>query len=95
MIQDNSKMIGLDAKRSLNKGQRKKDLLKITFENYKFLARLNEKQSIYNVSSWESEFRRNQQMMRSMSEFPGFYDQREKRLFGKGVSLIRNQNKSI
>jgi hypothetical protein len=64
-------------KKSLNKGQRKKDLLKITFENYKFLARLNEKQSNYNVTQWESQFKEKEKMMRSMSEFPSFYDKRD------------------
>ena len=76
-------------KRSLNKGQRKKDLLKITFENYKLLARLNEKSSNYSVGQWEEEFKRKEKLMRSMSEFPKFYEEREKNLFGKGTILIR------
>jgi len=56
-MNETSRMGQIDnQKKSLNKGQRKKDLLKITFENYKFLARLNEKHSNYNVGSWEHEF---------------------------------------
>lgn len=40
-------------KRSLNREQRKKELMKITVENQAFLRRLQDKQPIYNVSQWE------------------------------------------
>jgi len=58
----------------LNKHFRKKELLKITLENYELLRRLNQKSSSYNVFKWEEEFREKEKLMKSMSEFPNFYD---------------------
>ena len=50
-----------------------------------FLKRLNQKSSFYNVLKWEEDFRKKEKLMRSMSEFPQFYDDREKGLKLKGV----------
>ena len=49
--------IELEDKRSLNREKRKRDLLKITLENYDLLKRLNKKNSTYNVNKWEEDFR--------------------------------------
>jgi len=36
---------------------------------------LNQKSSAYCVAKWEEEYKEKERMMRSMSEFPQFYDQ--------------------
>jgi hypothetical protein len=41
------------AKPSLNRDQRKKELLRITLENQAILKRLQEKQPTYSVTQWE------------------------------------------
>jgi len=33
-------------------------------------------------------------MLRSISEFPNFYEEREKKLFGKGTLIVRTNKKS-
>jgi hypothetical protein len=43
-------------KSSLNRVQRKHELMKITVENQAILRRLQEKQPTYSVTKWMSEF---------------------------------------
>jgi len=63
-------------KRSLNKDYRKKELMKITLENYDFLKRLGQKGSCYSVAKFEEDFKHNERLMKSLSEFPEFYGER-------------------
>lgn len=41
---------------SLNNDRRKKEQVKITYENQAFLKRLQEKQPTYSVNNWNSEY---------------------------------------
>ena len=43
-------------KASLNRNQRKKELMKITVENQAILRRLQEKQPTYSVTKWTRDF---------------------------------------
>ena len=43
-------------KKSLNKNQRKSDLVRITKENHRILKRLTKKTSDYSVLKWEEDF---------------------------------------
>ena len=43
-------------KASLNRVQRKKELMKITVENQAILKRLQEKQPTYSVTKWMTDF---------------------------------------
>ena len=81
-------------KNSLNKEYRKKELLKITLENYELLKRLNSKTSTYNVNKWEEDFKYKERMMRSMSEFPEFYDERQHTIAIKEMLLLKKQKRS-
>jgi hypothetical protein len=56
-------------KKSLNKNYRKQELFKITQENQKFLQRLQEKESQYDVMSWEKERNKNEKWIRDMTEY--------------------------
>jgi hypothetical protein len=38
------------------------------------LKRLNQKGSSYSVAKWEEEFKEKERLLRSMSEFPQFYE---------------------
>lgn len=72
------------SKKSLNRAQRKQELLKITLENQAILRRLQDKNSNYNVARWENEHRQRQDLLKNMSEYPDDYDRRfRKRLFNK------------
>lgn len=74
----------LAAKKSLNRAQRKQELLKITLENQAILRRLQDKSSNYNVAKWEHEHRARQDLLKNMSEYPDEYDQKfRKRMFNK------------
>ena len=56
-------------KGSLNKNYRKQELFRITMENQKFLQRLQEKRSQYNVSQWEQERDSKEKWIRNMTEY--------------------------
>jgi hypothetical protein len=56
--------------KSLNRGRRLRDLVKITFENQALLRRLQEKQPNYNTQQWEEDRRLAEQRLRSICEFP-------------------------
>jgi hypothetical protein len=57
-------LFGNIEKRSLNKENRKKELLRITMENQAILRRLQEKQSNYNVIKWEEQRMENEQLIK-------------------------------
>jgi hypothetical protein len=52
------------SKKSLNRAQRKQELLKITLENQAILRRLQDKGSNYNVAKWEHEHRRRRELLK-------------------------------
>jgi E3 ubiquitin-protein ligase TRIP12 len=56
-------------KRSLNRDQRKRDLLKITMENQAILKRLQDSTSNYNVYKWEDEEQRRKHMLQNICEY--------------------------
>jgi hypothetical protein len=60
----------LSDKRSLNKGYRRKELLKITMENQAILRRLQDKSSSYSVLKWEENFKDTKKYSRNISEYP-------------------------
>jgi hypothetical protein len=62
-------------KKSLNRASRKQELLKITLENQAILRRLQDKGSNYNVTKWEYDHTRRQDLLKNMSEYP--YDMRQ------------------
>jgi len=74
----------INSKKSLNRAQRKQELLKITLENQAILRRLQDKNSNYNVARWENEHRQRQDLLKNMSEYPDDYDKKyRKRLYNK------------
>lgn len=56
--------------KSLNREQRKKELVKITMENYAFLKRLRDKKSQYDKDYWEQERKKNERYLKNISEYP-------------------------
>lgn len=58
------------SRKSLNREQRKKDLLKITIENQAILRRLQDKSSNYSVTKWEEDFKHKEKIMKNMCEYP-------------------------
>jgi hypothetical protein len=58
------------SKKSLNKENRKRELLRITMENQAILRRLQEKQSYYNVIEWEEERMQKERLIEKISEYP-------------------------
>ena len=64
------------SKGSLNRDQRKKELLKITVENQQFLRRLQDKQSNYSVAKWEEDYKHKERIMKNMCEYPLVFDER-------------------
>ena len=57
-------------KASLNRVQRKKELMKITVENQAILKRLQEKQPTYSVTKWMTDFQQIEKIRNNMCEFP-------------------------
>ncbi|CDW90702.1 UNKNOWN [Stylonychia lemnae] len=74
LTQQNSQMNSIEEKKSLNRDFRKRELLRVTLENYEFLKRLNQKGSAYSVTKWEEEFKQKEKLLKSLSEFPQFYE---------------------
>lgn len=71
-------------KKSLNRQQRKQELLKITLENQAILRRLQDKNSNYNVAKWEHEHKMRKDLLKNMSEYPDDYDRKSrKRLYNR------------
>mmetsp|Transcript_14541 Transcript_14541/g.16257 ORF Transcript_14541/g.16257 Transcript_14541/m.16257 type:complete len:303 (+) Transcript_14541:79-987(+) len=71
-------------KKSLNRAQRKHDLLKITLENQAILRRLQDKSSNYNVARWENQHMQRQGLLKNMSEYPDDYSSKNrKRLYNR------------
>ena len=62
-------------RKSLNRDQRKKELLKITIENQQILKRLQDKPSTYSVTRWEEEYKKKEQLINSICEYPFILDQ--------------------
>ncbi len=56
--------------RSLNRETRKKELLKIALENHAILKRLQQKQGSYNPVQLGHEYRKTEQLLRNICEFP-------------------------
>lgn len=59
--------------RSLNERARKEELQRINRENKRFLERLQDREATYNVSKWEAERIRNEQILESMCEYPHIF----------------------
>lgn len=57
-------------KASLNRIQRKKELMKITVENQAILKRLQEKQPTYSVTKWMQDFHTIEKIRNNMCEYP-------------------------
>ena len=57
-------------KASLNRVQRKKELMKITVENQAILKRLQEKAPTYSVTKWMSDFQNIEKIRNNMCEYP-------------------------
>ncbi len=71
-------------KKSLNRQQRKQELLKITLENQAILRRLQDKNSNYNVAKWEHQHKRRKDLLKNMSEYPEDFDKKSrKRLYNR------------
>jgi len=67
----NKKKEKLSAKhKTLNSNVRKKELERITKENFKFLQRLQMKQSNYNKNKWENDRKKQEYMMKRISSYP-------------------------
>ena len=62
-------------KASLNRVQRKKELMKITVENQAILRRLQEKQPTYSVTKWSRDFNELAKIRNNMCEYPYEFDQ--------------------
>jgi len=56
--------MALTKNKSLNKENRKRELIRITMENQAILKRLQEKQSNYNVVKWEEQRIQNERLMK-------------------------------
>mmetsp|Transcript_12980 Transcript_12980/g.21947 ORF Transcript_12980/g.21947 Transcript_12980/m.21947 type:complete len:130 (+) Transcript_12980:235-624(+) len=66
---------GQGQKKSLNREQRRRDLIKITVENQAILRRLQQKSSTYSVEKWENEYARQAKYRDMVCENPyGFAD---------------------
>ena len=56
--------------KSLNREQRRRDLVKITIENQAILQRLQKKSATYSVEKWENEFARQTKYRQMVCENP-------------------------
>lgn len=56
--------------RSLNRGLRRRELVKITQENHALLRRIREKQSQYSLQKWEKEHASTHGIMKNICEYP-------------------------
>ena len=61
------------AKQSLHSNFRKRELQRITQENYKILQRLKEKESHYSVAKWEGDRRRTENYLNNICEYPHMF----------------------
>ena len=57
-------------KASLNRVQRKNELMKITVENQAILQRLQQKQPTYSVTKWTADFQQIEKIRNNMCEYP-------------------------
>lgn len=55
---------------TLHSNFRKKELERITKENYQILIRLQSKKSNYNAKKWEKERKNQESLMRGISDYP-------------------------
>lgn len=55
---------------SLNREQRKRDLMKITVENQAILRRLQDKPPTYSVNKWETDYKKVEQLKQNLWEYP-------------------------
>lgn len=62
--------------KSLNKEYRKKQLMKITEENSQILRRIQTRRPYYNHLEWEDEFRKNEDLVKSIQQLPPLPSQR-------------------
>ena len=61
------------AKQSLHSNFRKRELQRITQENYKILQRLKEKESHYSVAKWEGDRKRTENYLNNICEYPHMF----------------------
>jgi len=57
-------------KNTLNAGFRKRELERITIENYNILRRIQDKKSQFDVIGWEKERKKQENMLGNLCEFP-------------------------
>ena len=67
------------SKPSLNRIQRKNELMKITVENQAILRRLQEKQPTYSVTKWAQNFQEIEKIRNNMCEYRYEFDDRNSR----------------
>ena len=80
----------MGARRSLNRDQRKRELMKITKENQLILKRLQDKSANYNVQKWENENQQRQKVLQNICEYPLL----AKDAYQQPDFIIRKKNKS-
>lgn len=54
---------------SLNRAQRKKEMLRITEDNLKLVKRIQNRQPVYNHLNWEEDRRKTEQYLKHMGEY--------------------------
>lgn len=77
-------------KHTLHAGFRKRELERITKENYQILRRLQSKKSNYSAVKWEKERKVQEQMVRNISEYPIQKDQFSRRKHFSPLPQIRS-----
>lgn len=57
-------------RKSLNSDKRKFSLMRITLENQLILRRLQQAESYYDTSEWETDFKKREKILKVMCEYP-------------------------
>ena len=57
-------------RKSLNNDKRKFSLMRITLENQLILKRLQQAESYYDTSEWETDFKKREKILKVMCEYP-------------------------
>jgi hypothetical protein len=60
-------------KKSLGETGKRKELAKITAENYRLLKKIQDIEPTYNIAQWEEDNRKRVQYLRNITEFPDQY----------------------
>jgi E3 ubiquitin-protein ligase TRIP12 len=74
--------------KSLNKEYRKKQLMKITEENSQILRRIQSRRPYYNHLEWEDEFRRNEELVKSIQQVPPSSSQSHRRPIHRRMRVV-------